>query len=217
MNKSVKILIAVLALCVLLASACTVWLLYFRAPKLSTIYDRVVELVEASHEVNTVFFGAGLPAYAADSVYAEYSQMYYDFEQKGLYEHVTESSKFISVAQIKEAAEKVYSKAYLEDVLYPMAFTGYAIDNGIGGAQFAYARYYENETWIYQSTKAENYISGGMRVYDYSTMKIAYPSNSNACYVTMDTWLEDQPEQILKVQLRLVLQDGEWYLDSFTG
>jgi hypothetical protein len=70
---------------------------------------------------------------------------------------------------------------------------------------------------FYQSTQDESYIDG-MRVYDYSTMEIVKPSKADACYVTMLSWLEDKPEIVTSVRLRLVLQDdGQWYLDSFTG
>ena len=214
-SKTKKILIIVLAACILLSSLFAVWFMFLRAPKLESIYDRVVELVEASYDVNTVFYGAGLPVYRTDSVYAENTQMYFGFQYKGFYEVVTENADYISTLEMMMEAEQVYSKAYLEEVLYPHAFTGYAIGSE-AGSEFSFARYYEDEEWIYQSVSDKNYLKG-MRVYDYSTMKIAYPSNSKACYVTMDSWLEDTPEKIEKIRLRLVMQDGQWYLDSFSG
>jgi hypothetical protein len=213
MSKKGKILIVALIVCVLLAIAVTVWLLFFRAPKLESVYDRVVELVEASNELNTVFYGAGLPVYEQDSDYANFTHMYYGFEYGKSFESVKMQSKFMTTDQIKQKAELVYSKAYLEDVLYPLAFTGYV---GAEGSSVAVARYLEDENGIVQSVKAENYLKG-IRIYDYSTMKITFPSNSKAFYVTMDSWLEDSPEQIVSVRLRFVLQDGQWYLDSFTG
>ena len=75
----------------------------------------------------------------------------------------------------------------------------------------------EDLDWIYQSTDSSRLYTG-MIVYDYSTMKVVKPSRSNACYVEMLTWLDDAPDIVSTVRLRLVLQDdGEWYLDSFTG
>ena len=57
-----------------------------------------------------------------------------------------------------------------------------------------------------------------MRIYDYSTMKIVRPSNGEACYVSMNSWMPDSPDVISTNPIRLVLQDdGQWYLDSFTG
>ena len=189
----------------------------YRAPKVEEIYDRVVELVEASYELNTVFYGAGLPVYKTDSLYAEFSHLYFDFPYRGQYEMVSQFSTFAAIDEIKLAAQRVYSAAYLEKVLYPAAFDGYAMGDGVGGTAFAVSRYLEENDWIYQSTEDNHYLMG-MRVYDYSTMKVVKPSRSNACYVEMLTWLDDAPDIVSTVRLRLVLQDdGEWYLDSFTG
>ena len=216
MKKRKKLLKVIVALILVLAIAFgIVWFFFLRAPKKEVIYDRVVELIEGSYAVNTVFYGAGLPVYRKDSAYADFTHLYYGFDYAGTYEIVKEGTQYISSLDIKNAAEAVYSKAYLEDVLYPLAFDGYAIDGG-GKADYAFARYLEDEEWIYQSTSSENYLKG-MRIYDYSTMRIVYPSTSKACYVEMDSWLEDDPEKVTSIQLRLVLQDGEWYLDSFTG
>lgn len=214
-GKTKKILIVSVAVAVLIALLIAVWFIFLRAPKLESVYDRVVELVEASHEINTLFYGAGLPVYKTDSVYAELTQLYFGFQYKGYYESVTDQAKYISTAQMMNAAEQVYSKEYLEEVLYPHAFTGYVIGSE-AGSEFSFARFYEDEEWIYQSVADENYLKG-MRIYDYSSMKISYPSNADACYVIMNSWLEDTPQVIEEVRLRLVKQDGEWFLDSFSG
>ena len=43
------------------------------APDLDEVYDRLVQVIEASHEVNVLLFGAGLPVYprgdAEDELY----------------------------------------------------------------------------------------------------------------------------------------------------
>ena len=211
-----RILTLFLTLCVL-TSGMAMFTSCSRAPAVEDIYDRVVELVEASYDLNTVFYGAGLPVYKTDSEYAEFTHMYYDFAHKGSYEYVMPRAQFLSEEQIRTAAERVYSKDYLEKVIYPATFVGYAIDDGMGDAAFAYARYMQEYDSFYQSTQDESYIDG-MRVYDYSTMEIVKPSKADSCYVTMLSWLEDKPEIVTSVRLRLVLQDdGMWYLDSFTG
>jgi hypothetical protein len=214
LSKSTKILLASISAVVLISVVVLLWYLFFSPPKLEDVYDRVVELVEESQEVNTVFYGAGLPVHDSNGDYADFTHMYFDFKYKGSYEIVTDQAKFISVMAIQNKAEQVYSKSYLENVLYPFAFTGYAVDN-VGG-NIAVARYLEDEEWIYRATSGKNYLEG-TRIYDYSTMKIAYPGNSKAFYVTMDSWLEENPDEIETVRLRIVQQDGQWYLDSFTG
>ncbi len=212
-----KILSILLSVCLLFGVAASFSACATRgAPKVEDIYDRVVSLVEASHELNTIFYGEGLPVYAADSEYADFTHLYFGFTYRDEYEMATPYAAFGSSVEIKNAAEKVYSTAILESTIYPSAFDGYALDDGTGDSMFAYSRFYEEDGWIYQSAAEESYFSG-IRVYDYSTMRVVAPSNSSACYVEIDTWLEHDPATILTQTLRLVRQDdGLWYLDSFT-
>lgn len=213
-----KILILILTVCLLFGTAATfLWCASRWAPKVEDIYDRVVELIEASNELNTVIYGAGLPVYPTDSLYAEFSYLYFDFAYEGDYEMVSAFSKFKSVDEIKYAAEQVYSAAYLNDVIYPALFDGYAIQDGRGGIAFAFSRYLTEDEWLYQSTKYE-ISTVGKRIYDYSTMKVVSPSTSNACFVEMSSWLDTDPDTVTTARLRIVLQDdGKWYFDSFTG
>ena len=217
MNKKKIIITAIVALLVVGITGGV--LVYFSTvPKTDEVYDRVVELIEASYELNTVFYGAGLPVHRTDSAYADFSHLYFDFQYLGDYEIVTEYAKFLSEDAIKSAAEKVYSKAYLETVLYNSAFVGYAVEDGKGGAAYAAARYLEDSEWIYQSTEKNDYLGNGMRIYDYASMRVVAPSTKEACYVEIDSYLPDQPDLIMRDRLRLVKQeDGLWYLDSFTG
>ena len=212
--------IVIVAVAVLLVGATLGGVLGYVAtiPKTDEIYDRVVELIEASYELNTVFYGTGLPVYKTDSAYAEFSHLYFDFQYAGDYEIVSEYAKFLSEEEIKKAAEKVYGKEYLESVLYNSAFVGYAIEDGKGGAAFAKPRYLEDGEWIYQSVDQNDYLKNGMRIYDYSTMKVIAPSTKKACYISIESYLPGQPDLVMKDTLHLVKQeDGLWYLDSFTG
>ena len=210
-----KIRVIALMLCVLCMMTVMLSSCGGRAPKTEAIYDRVVELIEASYELNTVYHGQGLPVYKTDSEYAEFTHLYYNFADKGIYEMVTPYAKFQSIADIKEASEKVYSKKLLEEVFYPAAFTGYAISDGVGGSHYAYARFLEKEGQLYQYVEKGYDIQ--MRVYDYSTMKVIRPSTSKAFYVSIVSREQGSPETATEETLRFVLQDdGQWYLDTFT-
>lgn len=205
--------------CALILSACALFCTTScagRAPTTAEIYDRVVELVEGANEINTVFYGAGLPVHKTDSEYAEIMHIYYDFSQKGTYEMVTDKAIFLTSIEIKAAAEKVYSKDYLEDVIYPALFTGYAISDASGRPYFSNARYLEDKSWIYQYT-GEKVTEATRWIYDYSTMKVVKPSSGTLCFVELQCYPVGSPEQAHVRKLSLVLQDGEWYLDSFTG
>ncbi len=185
-------------------------------PELEEVYDRVVELVEASHELNTVFYGPGLPVYHFDSELAAAKGLYTDYKHQGSYEMVSEYAKFLTTDSVLEAAGMIYSTEYLSDELSTYAFTGYAQNDSIGGAIYSYARYLEDDEWFYQSVADKPFYTA-MRIYDYSTMVVEPNSRRDACYVSMDSWLEDDPDRVTVITLRLVSEDGEWYLDQFTG
>ncbi|MBQ9784391.1 MAG: hypothetical protein IJW29_10070 [Clostridia bacterium] len=205
---SVLLLLATLALSCSMLTSCA-------APKVEEIYDRVVYLIEGSYEVNTMLYGDGLPVYRADSEYAAIKHIYFDFANTGTYEYVTEQAKCFTFDMIKAKARKVYSEACLE-ALFEYCFTGYATNDGSGNMVIDRARYLEDNSWIYQST-AENNFACEMRFYDYSTMKVHSLGRRDACSVTMDSWLVSNPDKIENVEIYLVLQDGEWFLDSVTG
>ena len=206
-----KFLLMILTLCMLSTvlvtfSACAT------PPRVDEIYDRVVELIEASYELNTVFYGDGLPVWKTDSAFAEFSHLYFDFPYKGDYELVKPQANFQSVDEIKIAAAKVYSQKYLETALFPAAFDGLASDTAVTGA-----RYLEENGSLYQST-SNAFAIEGIPIYDYSTMKVVTIGKRDACFVEIEYVLDITPEQTQTASIRIVQQDdGLWYLDSFTG
>ncbi len=255
-----------------------------KPPELGEIRDRVEGLIEASHEINVIFYGEGLPTYPrVTSVYDQtltysekYDVYYYVFddsvqgklvmyfdkdtnnykfariveaadvkesdgtpilhdEESGVYLFATEyteakpeyvynekdiegynvvrtDAKYVSIDEIKSAAEEVYSAEYLKGV-YEAAFTGLSSGSVSSGGVIG-ARFIEQEYLLRQSASAKNYITA-KRIYDYSTMKIVRPSNDKIVNITIDSHLEGSDE-ILNVRLTLVLQDGQWYLDTPT-
>ena len=208
-----KIIAAALAVVVLVASAA----LLFRfntTPEIEDIYDRMVYLIESSHEVNTLIYGCGLPVWEDDSEYVEFMHVYYGLDPARDYEIVMPNAKYFSVNQMKEEIEKIYSKEYLDEVIYRSIFDGYAIEDGVGGSVVGVARYYEEGNYLWQSKDFKTFYTG-MRVYDYSTMQIRSLGKSDRCIVTIESWLEDSPENIETVEILIKLQDGQWYLDNF--
>lgn len=190
-----------------------------KAPELETVYDRVVELIEASKEVNTLLYGAGLPVYGVDSTYANQMQIYgdADADKSGIaYEKVTEYAKFYSATQIKELAEKVYSPECLVP-FYSICFDGLAFTDSKNSFITEKARFDTESENFGQSIDLVNGLTG-MRIYDYSSMRIVEPSNAQQFIITVNTWMEDTPNRIEEVRLSFVLgADGQWYLNTFTG
>ena len=184
------------------------------APRVEDIYDRMVYLIESSQEVNALIYGCGLPVWEDDSEYVEFMHVYYGLEPAQHYEIVTPNAKYFSVNQMKEAIEKIYSKEYLDEVIYRSIFDGYAIEDGVGGSVIGVARYYEEGNYLWQSKDFKTFYTG-MRVYDYSSMQVRSLGKTDRCVVTINSWLEDSPDQIETVEILIALQDGEWYLDNF--
>ena len=176
------------------------------------IYDRVVELIDASYEINTVFYGDGLPVWKTDSEFAEFSHLYFDFPYKGDYEQVKHQSIFSSIEDIKSAASAVYSLDYLETVLFPAAFDGLAVGDSVEAA-----RYLEEKDILYQST-TNSFAIQGIPIYDYSTMKVSPVGKRGSCVVEIEYFLDVSPDLRQTASIRLSLEeDGQWYLASFTG
>ena len=187
------------------------------APELESVKPRFAELIEASYELNEIFFGAGLETYARDGEFATEHRIYDDVSSGyDNYELVKENLKYFDAQAIMEAAEKVYSADYL-DGIYTMAFDGYA-DSTTGVVTTA--RYLMDGTkllrYSYGNEDSFDILRGKQRRYDLDSMKITRPSRANFVSLSIDSYLIGDEDNILNVTLRFVLQDGEWYLDSPT-
>ena len=208
-----KFIAGALAVVVLVVS-CVLLFQHNTAPKIEDIYNRMVYLIESSQEVNALIYGCGVPVWEDDSEYVEFMHVYYGLEPARNYEIVMPNAKYLSVQQMKESIEQIYSKEYLDEVIYRSIFDGYAIEDGIGGSVIGVARYYEEGNYLWQSKDFKTFYTG-MRVYDYSTMQVRSLGKPNRCVVTIDSWLEDTPEEVETIEILIAFQDGEWYLDNF--
>ena len=176
------------------------------APPIEDVKDDFVALIEASAEINEIFFGAGLPVISRDEeknaeLYANLAVMY------DRYEYISTESKYLTVDEMKKAAELVYTSEYLSSV-YMMAFDGYADE--IAGVTVA--RYYESDGWLFQSISYEPLIEG-TRTFDFETMKIVKPSRGDYVNVEIESELGGE-----KLNLTLAFSktaDG-WRLDTPT-
>ena len=176
------------------------------SPALDDVKDDFCFLIEASAEINEYFFGAGLPVYDRDDeanaeLYANLASQY------SKYEYVSTDSKYITIEDMKRAAEKVYTEEYLSSV-YMMAFDGYADE--ISGVTVA--RYLESEGWLFQSTAYEPLIEG-KREFDYNTMKIVKPSRGDYVNVEIVSILDGKE---LPITLAFSKTADGWRLDTPT-
>lgn len=178
-----------------------------KAPELYEVKDRIIYLIEGSKEINTIFFGSGLPVYERDTLLSDKKGVYYN-DTYTTYERIMENSRFLTVNEIKERSENVYSTEYLK-AMYETAFEGV-----VTGSSSAYMRFYESNEWLYQNLYATDF---GLteRIYDYSTIEIVKPSNGEYLNITVDTYALGSKKRE-NISLTFVYERGNWYLDSPT-
>ena len=205
-----RILILLLALCLLggtvfgLASCGR-----SDAPELDEVYDRLVQVIEASHEVNVLLFGVGLPTYPRGDAEDELVHRYFGFGDESRV-YVTPYAKYKSIEEIKTAIAAVYSTAYRQS-LYESLLTGYVADEMSVAMP---ARFMEDDRYLYMSTHVEPLVEG-VRVYDYASMEIVeYTKSTSRLRVSIRSYAENYPEEWRTVYLSFVHENGDWYLDS---
>ena len=178
------------------------------APEIDEVYDRLVQVIEASHEVNVLLFGAGLPVYPRGDAEDELVHRYYGVADESR-EFVTPYAKYKSIADMQAAIAAVYSTEYRES-LYESLFTGYAADEM---SVMMPARFSEDERFLYMSRYVDPLVDG-VRVYDYASMEIVGYSHASRLRVSIMSYTEDNPEEWKRVYLSFVYENGDWYLDS---
>lgn len=178
------------------------------APEMDEVYDRLVQVIEASHEVNVLLFGAGLPVYPRGDAEDLLVHRYYGVTDNGQ-QFVTPYAKYGSIAEMQTAIAAVYSTEYRES-LYESLFTGYAADEM---SVVMPARFSEDEKFLYMSQYVSPLVEG-VRVYDYASMQIVDYSHASRLRVSIRSYTEDHPEEWKTVYLSFVYENGDWYLDS---
>ena len=216
MKKNYKILIAVLILAGVLFG-CIRCAIVGRAPKLEQIYDRVVTLIEASYELNEIFYGKGLPY--CDRNLSVYESLYSDYTKLGYvkdYHIVSSQAQYHSVEEIKQAAAKVYSAALLESSVYPSMFDGLMQSTPGSASKYLPARYIQDNTDLYILIEEDGAYHPTPLIYDYASMKIIRPSNAQRVSISINAWEEDKPDRVFEMKLFLVKENDVWLLDKLT-
>ncbi len=179
------------------------------APALCEVYDEFVALIEASHQLNVVLYGHGLPVYEYKSALATHNSMYV-FDYYGEREYVSPYAKFVTEQSIRDAVGEVYSARYTESVM-GMMFVGATLGEDTGTA--IAARYSQDESWFYQNRLYEPVVTN-MRVYDYASMKIVKPSSQDYVNIEIDSYAPGQGW--MTFTLSFALEENGWRLDSPT-
>lgn len=152
----------------------------------------------------------------SDYVEPTYESFYVESDPED-YEYVRADSKYLSIHEMKIAAEKVYSAQYLASI-YDTLFVGtVGVTDSVSGLSARYMEYAAEDgtVTLMKSTKVDPYISE-TRQFDFSTAKIVKPAKAEYVTISVETYLPSTPEERLTIRVGLILQDGVWMLDSAT-
>lgn len=129
------------------------------------------------------------------------------------YDVVRADCGYRSIAELKAAAEQVYTAEFLEQV-YQGAFDGVAYaEDGYSGVRAA--RFIEQGMLLRQYRELdERQLS--RRVYDLDTARIVRPSSATRVNVEIETHLEGEAEKLTVTLVMILAEDGKWYLDTPT-
>lgn len=203
-----KIFIGIISVLLVISATVTLSSCSGKAPNIEDVNERFVYLIEESKELNVIFFGTGLPIYRRDGELSERQMVYYNDKVSGYNKVLLDNSEYLSIDDIKSAADKIFSDEYLSE-LYESAFDGIMVNDSN-----AYVRFYDNTEWLYQNINAGEF-SLSERIYDYSTMEIVKPSNSKYVTVSIESYTLKDPKR-RTVDLTFVYENGDWFLDSPT-
>ena len=151
----------------------------------------------------------------------------YSPTDNAFYDVVRADAPFTDIDSIKTAAEKVYSKAYLNSV-YGVIFDGvrsdYGEEDGQGAILLARYLYEQNEDGSVYLKKCNliKPLFEKQRTYDYSSMQQVKPYRADQVSVEIrayGVYLNDSFESVEgwhTVRLSFLLENGEWRLDAPT-
>ncbi len=148
---------------------------------------------------------------------------YYSDKDPAYYDYVSVDSKYVSIDAIKQAAEQVYSRDYLETSVYEGLFTGVAsIDaaSNLSGLASRYIEYSdadsEDSTPVLMQSNVYPALVKETRIFDFSTAKVVRPGSKELVNIEVESYLESTPDVRDTVKVTMVKVDGTWYLDSGT-
>ena len=184
-------------LCILLASLMMLALVSCSSHSDEEVTEAAKSLIEASYEINEIYFGKGLPK---------------SDKNVGSYAEVDPTCGYSTVDDLKNAALKVYSAGYCEDVLFINAFEGRSIEGDAESASYArYIAYGEDRLTVRLDAEETGMVLN--RTYDFSTITVEKCVRDSAT-ITVQSLVDGAEDEIIK--LNLVFENDAWRLDSPT-
>lgn len=144
------------------------------------------------------------------------AEFYYKATHPTDYDFVRMDAKYRTVEAIKTYAQTVYSRNYTLS-LYSMLFDGVASGDTVLKPRYSEYTAADNSIWLTQTNDPEYSLFSERRVYLFDTAKIdGWTSNSTFVRIKIKSYLPSAPDNVVEDEVDLVLQDGEWFLDSPT-
>lgn len=169
----------------------------------SEIVAASAELIEASYEINTVFFGSGLPAEESDDEVLRHLE-------------ISPDSPYKTKEEIKAATLAVYSPDYAE-FLFEKAFVGFSVSVGDGDSvdadSIVDARYVEYGGRLVMLPLDEEDVMKLDRTYDTSAVTVVSQKRGRAT-LSVPSFVDGVPAE--DITLTVVMTDGGWRLDTPT-
>lgn len=167
-------------------------------------------LIENSYEVNEIFFGKGISPDEESKKLAEASQSTDVDIEIPAYAAVNYSCGFENTDMLKEKALEVYSAEYC-DIIFESAFKG--VKNAVGNVVY-YPRYIDDEHGeLNVRCDVEETGLELSRTYDTDSIKIKKKGNGFAL-IEVTSLVDGEISD--KITLKMVMEDGNWRLDSPT-
>lgn len=199
-RKSIKRAAALAAAVIILASLFSCGVTYDE----SEIKAAAAELIEASYDINVIYFGEGLPTAETPD----------DYVMKHL--EIAEDSPYHTEEEIKEATLAVYSESY-SNFLFEKAFSGFSVDLGdedsVDSAEIIDARYVEYGGRLVVLPIDEEDVMKLDRTYDTDKIEVIKQRNGNVT-IRVPSYVDGKAEG--DVTLTVVKTDAGWRLDTPT-
>lgn len=170
------------------------------------LISAAVPLVEASQEINEIFYGAGIPYVQSDEGDVQVLGNYRRADAEYL-----EKIGARTVDELKEMTSKVYSSGAC-NVIFSTKLSSVSDGSTIAG----YAEYAElGDAGLCVYTKRQNYIGAKTELHT-DTLTVLRVKGERA-YLKMDVTLyRDSETQKREKEFVMIKEDGEWRLDSMT-
>ena len=140
-------------------------------------------------------------------------EFYYTDADDESYDYVRLDSGYITVEDVKEKIEEVYSYEYSNSI-YGSIFDGVASGSAVMTPKYI-EKTASNGSMMLAQSNTYGSLNIEKRVYLFDTAKInKFSSNKKLVRISIDSYLPSNPEKITHLEITMVYENGNWYLNN---